>query len=792
VIFQNKKCTTKTEFKKKIYLMSAIFLNQPVDISEDFHDLENEYFIPALISKFEIGKGNGSVEWHLHRYEFDWYFNKIDKHLQLQNDKGAPFQDYDTHPKCDFSISFVSPKTVRLQMKTTTAAQREQPSLMLAGELPEDNSWSANETENEIIYESESGKLILDKKSFSIQLDDANNKKLLNTMGAAELKAMHSKAMPFCFLKRSTDYSRSIAASFSLSPGEKIYGCGESFTSLNKNGQKVVLFCTDAQSAASEQMYKPIPFFFSNRGYGMFVHTSSPVTMDFGKTHQGSSTIFIGEDVLDIFFFIGSPAEILSEYTAITGRSPLPPLWSFGLWMSRFSYQSEKQVLDVAHQLREHKFPCNVIHIDAGWFEKGINCDFQFAKETFPNPEKMIKDLKEDGFRTSIWQIPYFTPLNPLFDEVVAKQLYVKNYKGDIPTEDAILDFSNPEAVAWYRDKIKALFEKGISVIKADFGEAAPYNGYYHSGRSGYLEHNLYPLRYNKTVSEITKESTSENIIWARSAWAGSQRYPLHWGGDAEVSDAGMAGTLRGGLSLGLSGFSFWSHDIGGFSGSPKEELFQRWAFFGLLSSHSRVHGFPPREPWEFSIPFQESFRKITELRYKLMPYIYAQAALCSQQGLPMLKALFLNYPNDETAWCVEDQYLFGNDLLVAPLMEENITKRAVYLPEGKWIDYQTKNIYVGGQWQTIEANKLPGILLVRSGSILPQIELVQSTAMMDWSRITLVIFSEENVEASGIFYKDGMKDPQEIKATYNQNEWSLSSQFIEGTIFKLISFKEL
>lgn len=782
---------TKTQ-KKKRRPMKTKFLNQPIDISEDFHDLENEYFIPALISKFDIEKAKGSVKWHFHRYELDWYFNKIDKHLELHNDKGAPFQDYDTHPECDFSISFLSSKTVRLQMKTTTAAQRHQPSLMLAGELAEDKSWSGNETANDITFKSENGKLVLNKKSFSIQLFDANDKKLVSTMGAAELMAMHSKAMPFCFLKRSEDYSRSIAASFSLSPGEKIFGCGESFTSLNKRGQKIVLFCADAQSSASQQMYKPVPFFMSNRGYGMFVHTSSPVTMDFGETQQGSSTIYVGEDVLDIFFFIGSPSEILSEYTSITGRSPLPPLWSFGLWMSRFSYNSEKQVMDVAHQLRERNFPCDVIHIDSGWFEKSINCDFQFAKKSFPDPEKMIRDLREEGFRISVWQIPYFTPLNPLFDEVVAKGLYVKDYKGDVPTDDAILDFSNPEAVAWYRDKIKALFEMGISVIKADFGEAAPFHGYYQSGRSGYLEHNLYPLRYNKAVSEITKESTSENIIWARSAWAGSQRYPLHWGGDAEVSDAGMAGTLRGGISLGLSGFSFWSHDIGGFSGSPREELFQRWAFFGLLSSHSRVHGFPPREPWEFSIPFQESFRKITELRYKLMPYIYAQAALCSQRGLPMLKALFLNYPNDETAWIVEDQYLFGNDLLVAPLMEENTTKRAVYLPEGKWIDYHTKDIFEGGKWQTIETNEFPGVLLVRSGSILPQIGLAQSTSMMDWSSITLVIFSEENSEGTGIFYKDGMKGPQEINATFYKNEWRVKSQSIEGTTFKLISYKEL
>lgn len=771
--------------------MKTKFLNHPIDISEDFQKLENEYFIPAMLSHFDREKAQGKVEWHFHRYEFDWYFNKIDKHLQLQNDKGAPYQEYTIHPQCDIALSFVAQNTIRLQMKTTEAQQRLQPSLMLDGEVSTDTNWMSEETEDKVIYKSEKASLEINKKSFCLRLSDANGKPLFSTMGSADLMAMHSKAMPFSFLKRAKDYSRSVAASFTLFPGEKIYGCGESFTSLDKRGQKIVLFSSDAQSSASPEMYKPVPFFISNRGYGMFVHTSSPVTMDFGKSQQGSNTLYIGDDVLDIFFFTGSPSEILSAYTAITGRSPLPPLWSFGLWMSRFSYNNDKQMLDVAHQLRKNNFPCDVIHIDSGWFEKGINCDFQFAKRSFPEPEKMIADLRDKGFRTSLWQIPYFTPCNPLFEEIISKGLYVKNYKGDVPTEDAILDFSNPETVSWYREKLKALLQKGVSVIKADFGEAAPFYGQYHSGRTGFLEHNLYPLRYNKTVSDITTEETSDHIIWARSAWAGSQRYPLHWGGDAEVSDAGMAGTLRGGLSLGLSGFSFWSHDIGGFSGSPDEELFKRWSFFGLLSSHSRVHGFPPREPWEFSICFQDTFRKVTELKYRLMPYIYAQAALCAAQGLPMLRALLIDFPEDETAWFIEDQYLLGKDLMVAPLMEQQVQNRKVYLPTGKWINYFTKEIYDGGQWIHISAEEVPGILLVRYGSILPHIELAQSTAMMDWSKITAVVFAKKE-SASGYFYKDEMKTPVKLEANFKNASWQLKESEIADSKFKTISFEDL
>ncbi|MEO8853918.1 MAG: TIM-barrel domain-containing protein [Ginsengibacter sp.] len=727
------------------------FLNHPLDIMDDFYELENEYFVSGEVKDFNAKRSEGKIQWNYHRWQMDWFFNKIDMHLRMANQKEAPLQDYESNPVCQFSISFINSRTIRWRMKTTSAVQQEYPSLMLDGEPEIKGGWKIKDGKEKVIYKSEHGSFILNKKNFKIELFDAGEKLLTATNSFEELEGMHSKKYPFLFIKRSTDYSRSIAASFSLFPGEKIYGCGESFTGLDKRGQKVVLWTSDTQSTASQQMYKPVPFFMSSRGYGMFVHTTSPVTMDFGYTHEGSKTLFVGDDQLDLFFFIGSPKEILSQYTNITGRSPVPPLWSFGLWMSRFSYRSEKEVKTVADNLRKHKIPCDVIHIDAGWFKKGINCDFEFDKKQFPDPKRMISKLKEKGFKTSLWQIPYFTPLNPIFDEVVKKQLYVKDGNGNVPTEDAILDFSNSDTIEWYGKMIEALLRLGVSVIKADFGEAAPLNGFYASGRSGYYEHNNYPLRYTQLVWKITEEINHENIIWARSSWAGGQRNPVHWGGDAEVSDAGMAGSLRGGLSLGLSGFSFWSHDIGGFSGAPIEALFMRWMFFGMFTSHSRVHGFPPREPWEFSEEFSSVFRKMVEMRYKLMPYIFTQANIAAINGLPMLKAMFLNYPDDPSTWYLEDQYMFGEDMLIAPIMEENTRMRNVYLPKGKWIDYQTNEIYEGSQWIIISADALPGIVLVKYGSVIPHITLAQSTAFMDWSSIDLVVFDNGNFDPKKI-----------------------------------------
>jgi alpha-D-xyloside xylohydrolase len=391
-----------------------------------------------------------------------------------------------------------------------------------------------------------------------------------------------------------------------------------------------------------------------------------------------------------------------------------------------------------------------VIHLDTGWFETDWRSDFEFSTTRFEDPATMIADLKDEGFHISLWQLPYFVPQNRLFPEIVEKGLAVLDPRGNIPYEDAVLDFTNPATVDWYQEKIANLLRLGVGAIKVDFGEAAPMNGQYASGRTGWYEHNLYPLLYNRAVAEITREITGENIIWARSTWAGSQRYPLHWGGDAANSDTGMAGTLRGGLSLGLSGFSFWSHDIGGFTTKTPEELYRRWLPFGMLTSHTRSHGAPPKEPWEYGPDFTDAFRRADELRYRLMPYIYAQARDSSERGLPMLRALFIEYPQDPGSWLVEDEYLFGRDMLVAPLMEEGATGRDVYLPPGEWVDYQTGRNYSGG-WQAIEAGEIPVVVLVRSGAVVPHIALAQSTATMDWSEIELVSFGSEVPEARGL-----------------------------------------
>ena len=439
----------------------------------------------------------------------------------------------------------------------------------------------------------------------------------------------------------------------------------------------------------------------------------------------------------------------------MTGRSPVPPLWSFGFWMSRITYNSDQQVREVARQLRAHQVPADVIHLDTGWFETEWRSDYRFSTTRFPDPAKLTADLKRQGFHISLWQYTYLTSKNELWKEMVAKGYHVKNEGGQLPAEDATLDLSNPEAVKWYQGKLRDLLKLGVGAIKVDFGEQAPLTGQYSSGLSGWYEHNLYPLRYNKVVADVTKETTAENVIWARSAWAGSQRYPLHWGGDAENTDSAMAASLRGGLSFGLSGFTYWSHDVGGFVQRAPRDLYRRWMAWGVLSSHTRAHGLPPREPWEYDASLTDDFRRALNLRYSLMPYIYAQAQDASAHGFPMVRPLFFEYPNDPGSWTIDDQYLFGSDLLVAPMFS-NSDRRRVYVPPGAWIDYQSDRVYNGPGWHEIPAGQIPVVLLVRNHTVLPHLKVAQSTQDMDWNNVELRVFSTDTSSVKGLFTRPG------------------------------------
>ncbi len=759
---------------------TAQVLGDPVDVSRDFWKMENIYFIGSKVKDFNPATGQGALTWDRYLRNTTLSFNKVDLGLTKGRGTEFPGTEYDENPALPFSITFISPRAVRLRFTTREQPLRDEPSIMLDGSPRKDNSWKVEQTDKAVIYKSAYGEVRLIKEPWHIEIYDNTGRLLTRTQNLNDPHTYYNP-LPFSFVRHGSDLARTMAATFELSHDEKIFGCGESFTRLDKRGQKVNVWTRDGMGVQAELMYKPIPFFMSSNGYGMFVHTSAPVTFDFGQYFDQHNVIYSKDENLDLFIFLGNPKEILSEYTQLTGRSPVPPLWSFGFWMSRITYKAETEVRDVAAKLRSFRIPTDVIHLDTGWFETDWRSNYQFSTSRFRDPAKMIADLKKQGFRISLWQYTYFTSKNEIFKEALEKGYVVRNEGGMLPFEDAVLDFSNPETVKWYQGLLSNLLKMGVGAIKVDFGEGAPLNGLYASGRTGLYEHNLYPLRYNKAVADITKQITGDSIIWARSAWAGSQRYPLHWGGDAENTNSAMAAELRGGLSFGLSGFTYWSHDVGGFVDKAPRDLYRRWMAFGVLTSHTRAHGAPPREPWEYDEALTEDFRRALGLKYSLMPYIYAQAKESSAHGYPMVRTLFFEHPNDPTSWLIEDEYMFGSDLLVAPMFDSS-SERKVYLPPGSWIDYQTGKVYRGAAWHRIAAGQIPIVLLVKDHSVIPHIKVAQNTAEMDWNDVELRAFSTDNTQASGLFsLPDG--NLQTLKVDVNQTGAALKDDPFAGKV---------
>lgn len=721
---------------------NAYLLDQSVDVSRDFSDFTNTYFFVDSLTSFDIKTGKGTVVWKRRQLMPRQAFNANTYLHQPLKSLDFPNTAYPQDPELGFSIEPVNARTLRFRMHTSPVTPEWPDSLspMLAGSVTVNaNHWNVTKVGKDIVYSSAYGKLVIKADPWRLIMYDKDGNELTRSRVWSDNDSTQIKVPPFSFIKRGSDNSRSINPVFSIQPMERIFGFGEAPGPLNKVGQKLNLFVTDPQGPESPDMYKPIPFFFSNLGYGAFIHTAAPLTVDVGQSYIGANKLFMKDEDLDMFLFWGTPKEILSEYTALSGRPEMPPLWSFGTWMSRISYFTEDEGREVAKQLRANRIPADVIHFDTGWFDVDWQCDYEFSPARFKDPAKMIKDLDKDGFKICLWQLPYFVPGNKYFKTLVDEGMAVRNGRGTLPYEDAVLDFTNPKTVKWYQDQLGKLLEMGVGAIKVDFGEAAPLDGIYANGRSGLYEHNLYPVRYNKAVADITKKVKGDNIIWARSAWSGSQRYPLHWGGDAASTNTGMLGTLHAGLSLGMSGFSFWSHDMGGFVTSTPEELYRRWLPMGFLTSHTRAHGAPPTEPWLYNREFTDYFRKCAEMKYSLMPYIVKEAEECAANGWPMFRALQVEFPEDPGVWQIEDEYMFGKDFLVAPLLTQT-RKRSIYLPAGQeWVNYQSGETYTPG-WHTLTPEgELDCIIMVRKGAEIPTVKPALSTSRIDKSTLKTV-----------------------------------------------------
>lgn len=523
---------------------------------------------------------------------------------------------------------------------------------------------------------------------------------------------------------------RYIHDQLSLGVGECIYGLGERFTAFVKNGQEVEIWNRDG-GTSSEQAYKNVPFYISSGGYGVFVNHPERVSFEVGSEKVSRVQFSVPGETLEYFIINGpSPKEVLARYTALTGRPALPPAWSFGLWLSTSFTTSydEKSVSEIVKGMEDRDLPLSVFHFDPFWMRELNWCDFQWDSRTFPDAAAMLARLKKKGLRVCLWINPYIAQRSPLFEEAARQGYLLRKPDGDIWQIDlwqpgmGVVDFTSAEARRWYSARLAELLDMGVDSFKTDFGERIPTEAVYSDGSDPEKMHNYYSFLYNRTVFELLEErrGAGEAVVFARSATAGCQRFPVHWGGDCDSSFESMAESLRGGLSLGLCGFGFWSHDIGGFEGIPPADLYKRWIAFGLLSSHSRLHGSTSyRVPWLFDEDSVSVLRRFTNLKCRLMPYLYAAAVEAAETGVPVMRAMLLEYPEDPACVQLERQYMLGGSLLVAPVFRADGTVE-YYLPEGRWTSLLSGEAQSGPGWRRERHGYLSLPLMMRPNSVVP------------------------------------------------------------------------
>jgi alpha-D-xyloside xylohydrolase len=527
------------------------------------------------------------------------------------------------------------------------------------------------------------------------------------------------------------DRGNHLVEQLSLGVGECVYGLGERFTAFVKNGQVVEIINKDG-GTASEQAYKNVPFYLTNRGYGVLVNETGPVSFEVASEKVTCVQFSLEGESLEYFLIYGpAPKDILRTLTALTGRPALPPPWSFGLWLSTSftTNYDEATVTSFIDGMKQRDLPLHVFHFDCFWMREFEWVNFEWDPRVFPDPRGMLERLHARGLRVCVWINSYVAQRSPLFLEGAANGYFIKRADGSVWQTDlwqpgmAIVDFTNPAARNWFAGHISRLLEMGVDAIKTDFGERIPTEGVvYHDGSDPVKMRNFYPIIYNETVFRTieARRGRGAAVLFARSSHASGQRFPVHWGGDCWSTFESMAESLRGGLSLGLCGFGFWSHDIGGFEGTAPASIYKRWAAFGLLSSHSRLHGSGSyRIPWAYDEEASDVLRLFTKLKCRLMPYLWNVALEAHREGMPMMRAMLLEFPEDPACDTLDRQYMLGGSLLVAPVFTDDGTVD-YYLPTGRWTNLLTGEVKEGPVWRREQHGFLSLPLMVRSGTILP------------------------------------------------------------------------
>ena len=607
------------------------------------------------------------------------------------------------------------------------------------------------ENEEQLIYQTGSLKAVIDKAPNGYKMTFYEEDTFLTESSFRNLAYMQNT-------KTGKNY---MLEQMFLDVDEYVYGLGERFTPFVKNGQVVEMWNEDG-GTASEIAYKNIPFYVTNKGYGILVDNEGDVAYEIASEKVERIQFSVEGERLDYYVISGkTPMGTVEKYTDLTGKPALPPAWSFGLWLttSFTTNYDEATTSSFIQGMADRQIPLHVFHFDCYWMDAYEWCNFEWDPATFPDPKGMLKRYHDRGLHICVWINPYIGQKSCLFKEGKENGYLVKKKDGSVWQTDlwqpgmALVDFTNPDAVAWYQGKLKTLLDMGVDCFKTDFGERIPVKDIMYFDHSNPVKmHNYYTYLYNQAVFELLERErgTGEAVLFARSATVGGQQFPAHWGGDCSASYVSMAETLRGGLSLSLGGFGFWSHDISGFESTAPADIYKRWCQFGLLSSHSRLHGSSSyRVPWLFDDEACEILKEFVNLKCRLMPYLYGQAVRSHTEGRPVLRPMVLDFPQDRACDTLDRQYMFGDSLLVAPIFKEN-GEVQYYLPEGTWYNLITEKEVTGGKWQkeTHDYHSLP--LMVRPNSILPLGNNDQRPDYDYEDGVTLVVSAfDEGAEAS-------------------------------------------